>query len=118
VKIALRLRDASNADRQAIESLVFGVLEQYGLAADPETTDADLKDIEGNYHRKGGAFAVLVNADETVVGSVGLLPISTSTCELRKMYLAPEHRRQGWGKTLLKHALARASELGFSRVML
>ena len=35
-----------------------------------------------------------------------------------KMYLAPEARGCGWGRRLLEHALARAAELGFRRVVL
>src|SRR5215831_13663195 len=34
------LRPATNSDRAAIESLVFGVLAEYGLAPDPNGTDA------------------------------------------------------------------------------
>ena len=40
----------------------------------------------------GGAFDLLVDASGQVVGSVGLCRVSNSTCELRKMYLAPEVR--------------------------
>ena len=34
------------------------------------------------------------------------------------MYLAPSARGQGFGRRLLEHALARAADLGFSRVVL
>ena len=67
---------------------------------------------------RGGAFDLLVDASGQVVGSVGLYRVSESTCELRKMYLAPEVRGCGWGSRLLEHALARAADLGYSRVVL
>lgn len=114
----LHLRGATNDDREAVQSLVFGVLSEYGLAADPDSTDADLRDIEAAYLHTGGAFAVLEDSAGKIVGSVGLLPVSGSTCELRKMYLNRSNRGQGWGKKLLNHAVASAAALGFSRIVL
>jgi len=112
------LRPATNNDRVAIESLVFGVLAEYGLTPDPNGTDADLQDIEAEYCRKGGAFDVLVNENGHIVGSVGLHATSASICEIRKMYLASDARGKGLGRRLLEHALAEAKSLDFSRVEL
>lgn len=113
-----QLRPATNADRSAVEMLIFGVLREYGLAPDPEGTDADLRDIEGNYGAGGGVFDVLVDAEGEVLGSVALYRVSAEECELRKMYLAREARGRGFGRRLLEHALVHARELGFRRVKL
>jgi putative acetyltransferase len=112
------LRPATNADCGAIQELVFTVLREYRLQPDPAGTDADLNDIELSYLRSGGRFDVLVDLHGAIVGSVGLCPIDSDTCELRKMYLSREVRGQGLGKRLLEHALARAKESGFRRVTL
>jgi len=112
------LRHATNEDRSAIESLVFAVLAEFSLAPDPHGTDADLRDIEAEYFRKGGTFDVLVDEDGRIVGSVALHAASPSTCEIRKMYLASDARGRGLGRKLLEHALARAKLLGFTRVEL
>ena len=111
-------RKATNADADSIRDLVFSVLREYRLEPDPDGTDADLLDIERNYHTRGGVFDVLEDTTGRIVGTVALLPIDASTCELRKMYLAPETRGRGAGTRLLEHALRRASELGFRRVVL
>ncbi len=114
----LTLRPATNRDREAVEALVFGVLAEYGLKPDPGGTDSDLTDIEFSYVARGGMFDVLTDEAGQVVGSVGLFPISPSVCELRKMYLAAARRGHGFGRQLLEHALSRARELGFCRVVL
>ena len=44
--------------------------------------------------------------------------MKSGLCELRKMYLHPEERGKGIGKRLLEHALFKAKELGFKKVML
>lgn len=112
------LRPATNDDRAGIERLVFAALEEHGLKADPAGTDSDLRDILASYLASGGIFDVLVDDSGRIVGSVGLCRVDNSICELRKMYLAPEVRGCGWGRRLLEHALRRAAELGFRRVVL
>ena len=114
----MELRPAGNHDRPAVERLVFGTLREFNLAPDPADTDADLRDIEAAYKKRGGCFEVLVTDTGEIVGTVGLYPISKSTCELRKMYLDKSIRGQGHGGRLLEHAMARARELGFTRVIL
>ena len=113
----MELRPASNQDRPAVERLVFGCLREFGLCPDTET-DADLRDLEAAYLQRGGAFDVLISATGEIVGTVGLCPISSSACELRKMYLDKSVRGQGHGRRLLEHALTRAKQLGFTRITL
>lgn len=115
---AAGLRPATNADCGTVTELVFRVLAEYGLDPDPESTDADLKDIEAAYQARGGSFDVLEDETGLVIGCVGVYPTGTSTCELRKMYLAPAFRGRGLGRRLLDHALDRARERGFSQVTL
>ena len=113
----MELRAASNEDRVAVERLVFGVLREFGLSPDAHT-DADLRDIETSYIRRGGMFDVLVSPSDEIVGTIGLYPVSKSICELRKMYLDKSVRGHGHGRHLLDHALTRAKKLGFTRVTL
>ncbi|MBI2963220.1 MAG: GNAT family N-acetyltransferase [Deltaproteobacteria bacterium] len=114
----VRLRPAVNADARAVRALVFAVLEEYGLAADPGGTDADLDDIEATYRARGGSFHVLEEPGGRIVGCVGLFAVDAETCELRKMYLEPHARGLGLGRRLLDAALADAKTLGFRRVVL
>ena len=113
-----RLRQATNADRDAVRSLVYGVLGEYGLEPDPSGTDADLDDIEQSYFARGGTFCVLEDEDGSIVGAYGLYPTQEQTCELRKMYLHRAYRGQGLGRHLLEEALANARRLGFTAVTL
>ncbi len=113
-----QLRQATNADAENITALVFDVLAEYNLKPDPDDTDADLKDIEQSYFRQGGAFFVLETSDKTIIGSYGLYKTDEQICELRKMYLHPNHRAKGWGKHLMNHALAQAKKLGFNTMTL
>lgn len=113
----LTIRSATNDDRERVAKLVFGVLAEYGLEPDPETTDADLQDIEANYLQRGGLFEVIENGGN-MLGSVGLYPVNKTTCELRKMYFIPSARGLGLGKYVLERAIAQARALGFKQILL
>ena len=113
----LSIRTASNNDEQRITDLIFAVLREFGLHPSPETTDADLYDIEANYLKPGGSFE-LVEDGEKLLGTTGLFPLDDSVCELRKMYLIPSSRGCGLGKYLLERTVEHAKQLGFRRMVL
>ncbi|GMU19920.1 MAG: hypothetical protein AMXMBFR13_00240 [Phycisphaerae bacterium] len=114
----MQFRSACGADGDGVRELVFGILDEYGLAPDPASTDADLSDLEGNYAARGGCFQLLIDEQNRLVGCYGLYPLGPGVCELRKMYLRRDLRGKGLGKTILRHALDRARTLGFTRVQL
>jgi len=111
-------RSATNADCDAVTSLVYGVLAEFDLSSDPAGTDSDLKDIEQNYIGRGGVFEVLETAGGDIVGSVGLFPMDAETVELRKMYLSPAIRGRGLGQKLLNDMIEKAKDLGYLRIYL
>jgi len=111
-----QFRPATNADATRIRELVFAVLAEYRLAANPEATDRDLFDIESNYAARGGCFEVLIDGSDTIIGCYGLYSLRPGACELRKMYLARAYRGCGRGKAMMRRAMERARVLGFSRI--
>ena len=114
----MRIRPAKPADGPAIREVVRTALVEHGLPPDPSGTDADLDDVDAFYVARGGFFAVAVDDDDRVIGTVGVLPIGHGACELRKMYLAKASRGFGFGKRLLDHAIAEARRLGFTKMEL
>ena len=115
---SITIRPATNADRDAIQRLVFGVLAEYDLAPDRDGTDRDLNDIEAHYTNRGGVFEILEDDHGHIVGSIGLYPMDAETIELRKMYFAPEIRVRGLGRKLLERTIEKARNLGYLRVYL
>lgn len=113
-----RLRLANNKDREKVTNLVYSILKEYNLKAEPDCTDADLKDIEQSYFEKGGTFYVLEERDGSIIGAYGLFPVGEQTCELRKMYLHSAYRGKGLGKFLMESALAKAKQMKFKKMIL
>lgn len=111
------IRPATNADSPAIQALVFGVLHDYGLEPDPTSTDIDLANIEDFYQAPNGYFGVLEENDQ-IVATLGLLRLDDITCELRKMYSLPSVRGRGIGRFLLLSAMNQAQTWGCQRLVL
>ena len=114
----MNLRPATNGDRELVKKLIFDILNEYGLKSDPEKTDLDISDIELNYTNRNGIFDLLENENSNVIATVGLYNIDKVTCELRKMYMLKSERGKGYGKLLLNHAVQKAKELGYKKIIL
>lgn len=114
----MHFRSATNCDGPRVREVVFSILREFGFTPEPEGTDSDLFTIETSYSAGGGAFELLINDDGRIIGTVGLMPHGPGVCELRKMYLEPEHRGRGLGRQMLEHAIATARRLGFGRIEL
>ena len=114
----LTIRPATNRDCESVTKLVFDVLAEFSLEGDPDSTDADLKDIEANYLQRGGLFEVIEDDNGSLLGSFGLYPVNKTTCELRKMYFVPGARGFGLGRHVLERAITKAKELGFKQIEL
>lgn len=112
------IRPATNADCPQVQNLVFGILREYDLTIETGGTDADLKDIEANYLRRGGVFEIIEDANGKLLGTVGLYPLDAETVELRKMYFDKILRGRGYGKMMLERMIAAAKAAGFKRIYL
>ena len=59
--------------------------------------------IADYYSERDGGFWVAMDGNR-VVGMFGLEPSSAAAMELRRMYVAPDARRRGIARTMLRHA--------------
>ncbi len=116
-----KLRSIQPDDNPVLAQIVRNTLAEFGanhpgtVYYDP-TTDAlyELFQTEG-----AGYFVAFI--DDKIVGGAGIYPtdgLPADTCELVKMYLLPEARGMGLGKTLIEQSLAFAKENGYTQVYL
>jgi len=115
------IRTIQAEDNPALASIVKDTLAEFGanhpgtVYYDP-TTDA----LYELFQKKGAAYFV-AELNDKLVGGGGIYPtdgLPADTCELVKMYLLPQARGTGLGKTLIEKCLAFAKETGYKQVYL
>jgi len=53
-----------------------------------------------------------------VAGCVGVRPLEGDACEMKRLFVRPEHRGAGTGRALAEAAVAAGRELGYARMLL
>ena len=114
----VRVRSATNQDKNKIISLVTDILSEFALQPEFENAESDLIDIEATYFQTGGFFKVVEDNYNHLLGTFALSPVDENTCKLRKMYLAPQARSIGLGRQMLERAIDDARKSGFKTMIL
>lgn len=115
--LSIALRPVRPQDIPGTRALVFDILQEHGLTPDPDSLEADLEAPDVFYAARGGAFWVLLDHDR-IIATIGILPHSGSSVELRKMYLHVNYRGRQLGQRLLDHAIEWARDRGFKHMFL
>ncbi|HET9109407.1 MAG TPA: GNAT family N-acetyltransferase [Ktedonobacterales bacterium] len=110
-----QVRAFTPADQDAARALILaGLGERFGFV--DETRNPDLDDIAASYLAPGHRFVVAELAGE-VVGTGGLLfEPDGVTCQLVRVSVRRDLRRQGIAQALVGALLAEARERGLRRV--
>jgi putative acetyltransferase len=79
--------------------------------------DKELAELPGKYAPPGGRLFLAVARDQ-VAGCVALRQIELGVCEMKRLYVRPEFRGTGLGRTLAETIISAASELAYRRMRL
>lgn len=125
------LRQYEPGDEEAVWDLHERALRDIGAYDEAFAhLDTDLRAVESEYLDAGGEFLVgELRASDTTSELVALGAIQpTSAVDhhetdvdaavVRRMRVAPEHQRQGYGSQILRELEASAADLGFERLVL
>jgi putative acetyltransferase len=117
----ISIRTIQHTDNAALAKIVRDTLAEFG-ANHPGTVyyDATTDTLYELFQKEGAGYFVAA-IDDKVVGGGGIYPtdgLPDDTCELVKMYLLPEARGLGIGKTLIEKNLSFAKEKGYRQVYL
>ncbi len=116
--------DELRVDEAAFDSAVGGalvgaqwreLLTRYGVPDDRNDVTADL--AADHLGPPGGVFLVGWIGDDAVACG-GIRRRDDTTGEVKRMYVAPEHRGRGYSRTVLRALEDRARVLGYTRLVL
>ena len=95
--------------------LLTGLAEEYLHRYGPNDVLADAAPAE--FEPPDGAFVVLLDGGTTVAGG-GIRRHDADTCEVKRMWTAATHRRQGLAMRVLDALEVAGRELGYARLVL
>jgi putative acetyltransferase len=117
----ISIRSIQPGDNPALAKIVRDTLAEFG-ANHPGTVYYDpTTDALFELFQRNGAGYFVGEIDNKIVGGAGIFPsegLPAGTCELVKMYLLPEARGVGLGKTLIEKSLQFAKENKYENVYL
>ena len=117
----IHLRPIKKSDDKAMAHIIRSTLAEFG-ANHPGTVYFDAStDHLSDLFKKERSHYFVAEINGKLVGGGGIFPtegLPTDTCELVKMYLLPEARGRGLGKTIVENCLEMAHKIGFNRIYL
>lgn len=118
----MKIRLIQSSDNPKLASIIRNTLVEFG-ANHPGTVyfDSSTDNLFGIFQEVRSVYFVAENEKGEVVGGGGIYPTSglpDDTCELVKMYLLPNARGIGLGRTIIEKCLEAANNLGFKQVYL
>jgi putative acetyltransferase len=79
--------------------------------------EAEVEGLPSPYIAPHGALLV-ARAAQSLIGTIGLRPLSQDVAEIKRLYVVPDARRRSAGRALLESCIAQARSLGYERVRL
>jgi ribosomal protein S18 acetylase RimI-like enzyme len=79
--------------------------------------DKELAGLPGDYAPPSGRL-LLATENEQTAGCVALRKINEDTCEMKRLYVRPDFRGRGLGRTLTEAVIQAGREIGYERMCL
>ena len=113
------IRSIQKEDNPAVAAVIRNALKEFG-ADKPGTVyyDETTDNLFELFQNQNSAYVVAVESNQ-IVGGAGIYPtrgLPQDTCELVKIYLAPEARGKGIARQLMEFCFDKAVEYGFTKM--
>ena len=107
----------SDRDIETARELFRAYAASLPFSLDFQDFATELAGLPAPYTPPAGCLLIARNKDRAI-GIVGLKPLLPGIAEIKRLYVAPEARGAGLGRSLAERALAQAKAKGYERVRL
>jgi putative acetyltransferase len=118
----IRLEQIVDANRMdAVRAMFREYQASIGVDLCFQGFEAELASLPGTYAAPGGRL-LLAYVDDACAGCIALRPLKDGRagqdCEMKRLYVRPNHRGQRIGRLLAERVLRDAREFGYRRIVL
>ncbi len=114
----VRLIQATTAKEIETARELFKEYEAWiGISLCFQNFDQEVANLPGDYAPPTGRLFLASELD-TIVGCIALRSIKENICEMKRLYVRPEFRGHGFGRSLAESIITAAREIGYSRMRL
>jgi putative acetyltransferase len=115
---SMKLRQAISAnDVQEVRELFAEYHSGLGINLCFQQFDKEVSELPGEYVPPEGSLLIAGENDQ-VAGCIALRKLEEGTCEMKRLYVRPEFRGTGLGRTLAQTIIDVAREAGYKRMRL
>jgi ribosomal protein S18 acetylase RimI-like enzyme len=112
----MEIRPATAEDGRYVRRLVFDILNEYSVPADPDDSDHDVMEFGEDQNPRTSYF--VAESRGAIVGCVIVMPTHEKSGKLSKLFVHPQHRRRGIGRKLMHQALRAAADQGYDQLVI
>ncbi len=112
------IRPAVSADLPRIRQLLREYVAWIALDLAFQEIDAEIDGLPGDYASPRGVLLVAGKAGAQPEAIIALRPLDESTCEMKRLYVAPAARGQGLARALILRLLEEARSLEYQEIRL
>ena len=104
-------------DADTVRRLFLAYADSLGVSLDFQDFDAELAGLPGDYLPPAGRLLLAWQGEEAV-GCVALRPLQGDACEMKRLYVSPEARAGGLGRSLATRICDEARAAGYRLIRL
>lgn len=114
----MRIYQATSVeDVEHARQLFVEYAESLGFSLCFQNFDQELASLPGKYSPPDGRL-LLATSNDQVAGCIALRKHDAGTCEMKRLFVRPEFRREGLGRVLIDQLIDEARAIGYRRMCL